>query len=45
MSLEKITKIVLDVKFVLASNSGAIINKAGAVTIVIEFCSCQRWGF
>ena len=45
MSLDKITKVVLDVKFVLASDIGATINKAGAVKIVIKVCPCQRWGF
>ena len=45
MSLDKITKVVLDVKCVLSSTIGALVNEAGAVKTVIKPCPCQRWGF
>jgi hypothetical protein len=36
MSLDKITKLVFDVKCLLASTTGVNVNKAGAVRIVIK---------
>ena len=47
MSLDKITKVVLDVKCLLAFNTEVNVNKAGASENSDQRfgCPCQRWGF